>query len=66
MPWSRIADLPPEVKKAHPSERCQRAFMQAANSQLEKGETDATAFRVGHAAARQCEQSDTMNSRIRG
>lgn len=65
MPWSRVADLPAEVKKAHPTERCQRAFMQAANSALADGKDDAAAFRIGHAAARTCEGGDHMNRVIR-
>lgn len=65
MPWSRIADLPAEVKKAHPTERCQRAFLSAANDALAKGESEEVAFRIGHAAASRCDGGD-MNDRIRG
>jgi hypothetical protein len=65
MPWSSVRELPPEVRSAHPSERCQRAFMEAANSALADGKGDAEAFRIGHAAARQCEGGEEMNRRIR-
>lgn len=65
MPWSGIADLPPEVRKAHPSADCQRAFMKAANDALQRGESEEVAFKIGHAAAGRCEGSD-MNDRIRG
>ncbi len=57
MPYSKVEDLPKSVKDNY-SEKCQRAFMHAFNSDYDKNKSESMAMAVGHTAAKNCEKAN--------
>lgn len=56
MPYRNTSELPPEVKKAHPTVKGREAFLAAFNRAHHAYHGDEhTAFRVAHAAADRAE-----------
>jgi uncharacterized protein YdaT len=56
MPWASNADLPDTAKNY--SEKCKSVFRRVANASLSKGDSEQRAIQNGHAAAKNCEDSD--------
>lgn len=56
MPYASRAELPAAVKKAY-SESCQDVFRSAFNAEFKKSKSEARSFKVGHTAARNCQQN---------
>jgi len=69
MAWPTTDSLPDSVKAAGYSPKCLEAFREAANNALSSKiggpSTEADAMKIGHAAAKMCQGSATMNARIR-
>ena len=58
MPYASNADLPDAVRTAY-SASCQTVFRRAFNAQFDRGD-EASAFRVAHTAARNCEDAKSV------
>ena len=56
MPWSSNDDLPDTAKNY--SERCKSVFRRVANKSLENGDSEERAIQNGHAAAKNCQDSE--------